>query len=253
MRPRSPAPSLNDSVSGGVPGSPERLDLRVHVLVRLVLVAQIREHAVVAVDVRARRAARPPPAGCPVPSLPVDSATSCSTHRPKLEIGSDTTKVSLSRPCCASSPITQPSQRPEFGSGGVVLLAVLLRHLRLAQHAPRCSRPPARRARGRSRTAPSSGRRCPGRSRTRAGSRARSPSSTSGAARVGDRAEARAVAAGALVEVAHVRQRLDGPAGLRGDDEQRLVQVHLALHGAAPRRGRSSRARAAAAPSGRSP
>ena len=52
-----------------------------------------------------------------MPSLPVDSAMSCSTHRPKLEIGSDTAKVSLSRPRCASSPITHPSQSPEFGSG----------------------------------------------------------------------------------------------------------------------------------------
>ena len=32
-----------------------------------------------------------------MPSLPVDSATSCSTHSPKLEIGSETTNVKLPR------------------------------------------------------------------------------------------------------------------------------------------------------------
>ena len=70
IRPRSPAPPLNDPRGGRVPGAAERLDLRVHVLVRLVLVAEVREHAVVAVDVRGRRAARPPPAGCPCPPCP---------------------------------------------------------------------------------------------------------------------------------------------------------------------------------------
>jgi hypothetical protein len=44
----------------------------------------------------------------------VDSAISCSTHRPKLEIGSDTTKVALSRPCAASSPIAMPIHSPEL-------------------------------------------------------------------------------------------------------------------------------------------
>ena len=49
-----------------------------------------------------------------MPCLPVDSAISCSTQRPKLSIGGDTTKVALSRPCSASSPMTTPSQRPEL-------------------------------------------------------------------------------------------------------------------------------------------
>ena len=45
----------------------------------------------------------------PLPSLPVDSAISCSAQRPKLEIGSETTNVSLSRPRSDSSPIATPS------------------------------------------------------------------------------------------------------------------------------------------------
>ena len=50
----------------------------------------------------------------PFPSLPVDSAISCSTQSPKLAIGSDTTNVSLSRRWSASPPIAIPSHRPEF-------------------------------------------------------------------------------------------------------------------------------------------
>ncbi len=50
----------------------------------------------------------------PLPCLPVDSAISCSAQRPKLSIGGDTMNVTLSRPWSASSPITRPSQRPEF-------------------------------------------------------------------------------------------------------------------------------------------
>ena len=91
--------------------------------------------------------------------------------------------------------------------------------------APRRRRPSAPPARGRSTTAPSSARRCSGRSRTPAGSRAprrgrRAPLPGSVTA-----TNCVAVAAGALVEVLHVRQRLDRAAGLRGDDEQRLRQV----------------------------
>ena len=48
-------------------------------------------------------------------------------------------------------------------------------------------------------------------------------------ARIGDGDELRAVAAGLLPEVVEGRQRLDRPAGLRGDDEERLGDVDLGL------------------------
>ena len=49
-----------------------------------------------------------------MPSLPVDSAMSCSAHTPKLSIGSDTTNVSLSRRWSARAPIAIPSHSPEL-------------------------------------------------------------------------------------------------------------------------------------------
>ncbi len=53
----------------------------------------------------------------PLPCLPVDSAMSCSTHRPNEAIGSSTTNVSLSRgwpAFVASSPSVAPSHSPEL-------------------------------------------------------------------------------------------------------------------------------------------
>ena len=44
----------------------------------------------------------------------MDSAISCSTHSPKLAIGSETMNVSLSRPWSASSAIARPIHRPEL-------------------------------------------------------------------------------------------------------------------------------------------
>ena len=66
---------------GGVPGAAEGVDPCVELLVRLVRVSQVREDAVLAVDVRI--AERPPATGrMPLPCLPVDSAISCSTQSP---------------------------------------------------------------------------------------------------------------------------------------------------------------------------
>ena len=48
----------------------------------------------------------------PLPCLPSDSATSCSTHSPKDAIFASTTNVSLSRPCRASAPSAAPSHSP---------------------------------------------------------------------------------------------------------------------------------------------
>ena len=123
----------------------------------------------------------------PLPSLPVLSATSCSTHRPKLAIGSETTKrelvAALQRP---GSPISSPSHRPELLGRRVVARCSSARRPARGAAAPRRRRPSARPARARSTRAPSSARRCRGRSRTRAGSRARSASVDQRAARVGD-------------------------------------------------------------------
>jgi hypothetical protein len=54
----------------------------------------------------------------PLPILPVDSATSCSTHDPKLAIRGDATNVSLSRPLLASAPIRPPSRAPGLSATG---------------------------------------------------------------------------------------------------------------------------------------
>ena len=180
----------------------------------------------------------------PLPSLPVDSAISCSTQRPKLDTGSETMNVSLSRPCSASSPIARPIHSPELDARAVEAVAVLLGLLRGLQqrldvHAHQRRRHQAEVRQHR--VAPAD---------VRVVLEHPPEAALLGhvdqpAAGVGDRHELRAVAAGALVEVLHVRQRLHRAARLRGDDEQRLRQVHAAPPARAPRRGRSSRARAA--------
>ena len=50
----------------------------------------------------------------PRPCLPVDSATSCSAQSPNAVSGGSTTNVSLSRPRLASSPSAAPSHSPEL-------------------------------------------------------------------------------------------------------------------------------------------
>ena len=103
-----------------------------------------------------------------MPCLPVDSATSCSSHSPSPGSVSAITNVSLSRPACASAlerraqPHAAPRGRPRRPSSGRVPARAA---------APRAARPPARRsatpARCRTATARCSARRCPGRRRTR--------------------------------------------------------------------------------------
>ena len=56
----------------------------------------------------------------PTPSLPVDSAISCSTQLPKLAISSGRAIVSLSRPALAASPIIAPSVAPGLCAAGIV-------------------------------------------------------------------------------------------------------------------------------------
>ena len=99
--------------------------------VRRVGVAQVQEHAVVAVGA-ARRASGSSAIGrMPRPCLPVDSATSCSAHSPNDAIGGSTTNVSLSRP-----PQRQLAERGAEPQARVALgqLAVLRRHLRALEH-----------------------------------------------------------------------------------------------------------------------
>ena len=98
---------------GGVPGAAEGVDPCVELLVRLVRVSQVREDAVLAVDVRiAEQLARHGQDALAV--LAGRLTISCSTQSPKLGIGSDTANVSLSRPSSARAPITAPSQSPEL-------------------------------------------------------------------------------------------------------------------------------------------
>jgi len=57
----------------------------------------------------------------PLPSLPVDSATSCSTQSPKEATDAGSTKVSLSWPASVASPIRAPSHAPGFSNAGTAL------------------------------------------------------------------------------------------------------------------------------------
>ncbi len=52
----------------------------------------------------------------PLPCFPVDSAISCSTQYPYVRIDGGRTRVSLSRPADAASPITAPSHAPGFSA-----------------------------------------------------------------------------------------------------------------------------------------
>src|ERR1700710_2453117 len=54
----------------------------------------------------------------PLPSLPVDSAISCSAHAPKSAILFDDRIVTLSRPSRPAMPIASPSCTPGFSCGG---------------------------------------------------------------------------------------------------------------------------------------
>ena len=56
----------------------------------------------------------------PVPSLPVLSAISCSTQRPKLLMDGEATMVSLSRPLTARAPMTAPSMAPGLSRRGAL-------------------------------------------------------------------------------------------------------------------------------------
>ena len=54
----------------------------------------------------------------PLPSLPVDSAMSCSSHAPRSWMPGDAINVSLSIPRFAARPRIVPSTRPGFSSAG---------------------------------------------------------------------------------------------------------------------------------------
>ena len=53
-----------------------------------------------------------------MPSLPVDSARSCSSQAPRSAIAGDATSVSLSRPRRAHTPMIDPSTRPGLSAAG---------------------------------------------------------------------------------------------------------------------------------------
>ena len=155
-----------------VPGAGERLHLGVGVRVGVVGVAQVGEHAVVAVGVRVaerlaghRQDALPLLAGRLGDQLlhPEAEARDRLGHdegglvAPLRAPARPSRSPSRGRSWTKSSRSACSSARPPGRDGG----------------APPRSRRPAPPARARSTTAPSSGRRCPGRSRTRGGSRAR--------------------------------------------------------------------------------
>ena len=187
-----------------------------------------------------------------MPCLPVDSATSCSSHRPRPGSDGEITNVSLSRPACASALSAAPSQTAALGHGRaasrVVASGVVARRVAGAgAAAPRRRRPSARRARCRTATARCSARRCSG----SPGKTCRKPCSR------GELLEARA-GVGDRDEVAARRRRSDqkwanSDSGsiVPPDFEETMNSVRagsiacLARPGS--RRRRSSRARAARA------
>ena len=156
----------------------------------------------------------------PRPCLPVDSATSCSAHSPKDSSGSSTMKVSLSRPRSASSPSAAPSSRPGLSCSAP---AGLHRLGRGGEHGADVV------AGDRGRDEPEVGQHGVAPADVRVVLE-HAPEAVLGAelrerrARVGDGDVVRAVAL-QRVEVLELRHRLDRAAGLRGDDEQRLVEV----------------------------
>ena len=79
-------------------------------------IAQVGEHAVVSVDVGRRPPARRPRAGCRGPACRSTRRPAARPTGRSSRSGRETTKVSLSRPCRASSPSAAPSHSPEFDS-----------------------------------------------------------------------------------------------------------------------------------------
>ena len=188
-----------------------------------------------------------------MPCLPVDSATSCSSHRPKP--GSD--RIDHERELVAAGlreraqGAPQPrhagrarSARPERGAVGVDVdgpgAAAPSSSARTSTPISAAGTMPNADS---ARVAPAdvrvAGERPPEAVLVRQLLEAR--------AGVGDRHEVGAVL-GERPEVREQRQRLDRAAGLGGDDEQRALRVDRALHRARSSPRRSSRARAAAAP-----
>ena len=53
-----------------------------------------------------------------MPTLPVDSAMSCSAQAPKLAMAGEAITVTLSRPFNAAAPMAVPSSTPGFTAGG---------------------------------------------------------------------------------------------------------------------------------------
>ena len=214
-------------------------------------VGQVGEHAVLAVDARARRAAPRRPAGCRGPCLPVDSATSCSSHSPRPGSDGEITNVSLSRPPRASALRAAPEpQAASTPAASACAQSCVSSAVSQAAGAP-CSRaatsiPTAPRARSRTATARCSARRCRGRPAKTPRKPWRSASSC--------RPVPGSVIATKLApsprereEVREQRQRLDRAARLRGDDEQRAPRVDRVLRRRRSRRRRWSRARAGGA------
>ena len=137
-----------------------------------------------------RRSRRAPPSGSPttgttpVPSLPVDSAISCSIHSPNTANSSGRTSVSLSRPRHRRRPSWRRAGRPGWRRGG----AQPLGHGGRRQPGRRRRRRPAARDDAEVATAPSSARRCRAGSPTRPRTPARPGVEL--APRVGDDGEA---------------------------------------------------------------
>ena len=186
-----------------------------------------------------------------MPCLPVDSATSCSSHSPRPGSDSEIRNVSLSRPAWASALSAAPSHTAA-GALAEPLLRLRVRpgDARVCQ-APRAPCSSARTS------APHQRRRHDAERRQRAVApadvrvaREHPPEGVlagqllQARAGVGDRHEAGAIFE-QRPEVGEQRQRLDRAPRLGGDDEQRALRLDACLQprGSWPRR--SSRARAA--------
>ncbi len=107
----------DSDVDDGVAGFFERGDLGVLRRVRRAFETKVGEDAVVTINGGSPRFSRST-GMMPLPSLPVDSAISCSSHAPRSEMPGEVMSVILSRPALAAVPRMRPSITPGFCSTG---------------------------------------------------------------------------------------------------------------------------------------
>ena len=96
----------------------ERVDGSVLLRIGRAVETQIGEHAIVAINVRRARCCSRSTGIRPLPSLPVDSARSCSSQAPRSEMPGEVKIVTLSRPLFCACPESRRESRRDFRPPG---------------------------------------------------------------------------------------------------------------------------------------